>query len=56
MRPDLDGTEIMRILEVAPGPVVGTAYKFLLERRLDRGPVTPEVAEQELRAWWASQN
>ncbi|MGV8850742.1 MAG: CCA tRNA nucleotidyltransferase [Propionibacteriaceae bacterium] len=56
MRPDLDGTEIMRILEVAPGPVVGTAYKFLLERRLDRGPVTPEVAEQELRAWWARQN
>jgi poly(A) polymerase len=56
MRPDLDGTEIMRILEVAPGPVVGTAYKFLLERRLDRGPVPPEVAEQELRAWWATQN
>ncbi len=56
MRPDLDGTEIMRILEVGPGPVVGKAYKFLLERRLDRGPVTPEVAEEELRAWWATQS
>jgi poly(A) polymerase len=56
MRPDLDGTEIMRILEVGPGPVVGKAYKFLLERRLDRGPATPEVAEEELRAWWASQS
>ena len=56
MRPDLDGTEIMRILDVGPGPVVGKAYRFLLERRLDRGPATPEVAEQELRTWWASQS
>jgi poly(A) polymerase len=56
MRPDLDGTEIMRILEVGPGPVVGKAYRFLLERRLDRGPVTAEVAEQELRTWWATQS
>ncbi len=55
MRPDLDGTEIMRILEIGPSPVVGKAYKFLLERRLDRGPVPPEVAEEELRAWWATQ-
>lgn len=55
MRPDLNGNEIMAILGVGPGPAVGKAYKFLLERRLDRGPVEPEVAEQELREWWASQ-
>ena len=54
-RPDLDGNEIMRILDVGPGPVIGKAYKFLLERRLDRGPVPPEVAEAELREWWATQ-
>jgi poly(A) polymerase len=53
MRPDLDGTEIMRILGVGPGPVVGKAYRFLLERRLDRGPVQADVAESELRAWWS---
>lgn len=55
-RPDLDGTQIMRILDVGPGPVVGKAYKFLLERRLDRGPVAPDVAEEELRQWWAAQS
>lgn len=56
MRPDLDGTEIMRILGIGPSPVVGKAYKFLLDRRLDRGPVSAEDAEQELRTWWATQS
>lgn len=55
MRPDLDGNEIMRILDIGPGPVIGKAYKFLLERRLDRGPAAPDVAEAELRDWWAQQ-
>jgi poly(A) polymerase len=55
MRPDLDGTEIMRILGVGPGPVVGKAYRFLLERRLDRGPASAGVAESELRDWWAAE-
>jgi len=55
MRPDLDGTEIMRILGVGPGPVVGKAYRFLLERRLDRGPAPAAVAESELREWWAAE-
>ncbi len=54
-RPDLNGNEIMRILDVGPGPVIGRAYKFLLERRLDRGPASPDVAEAELREWWAQQ-
>jgi poly(A) polymerase len=54
-RPDLDGNEIMLILDVGPGPVIGKAYKFLLERRLDRGPVPADVAEAELREWWATQ-
>jgi poly(A) polymerase len=55
-RPDLDGNEIMRILDVGPSPVIGKAYKFLLERRLDRGPVPADVAEAELREWWATQS
>lgn len=53
VRPDLDGNQIMRILGVPPGREVGLAYKFLLDRRLDRGPVEPDVAEAELVRWWA---
>lgn len=53
IRPDLDGTEIMAILGIGPGREVGDAYRFLLERRLDEGPLGRERAEQELRQWWA---
>ena len=54
IRPDLDGEAIMRILSVPPGPVVGEAYRFLLEARLDEGPLGAEEAERRLREWWAS--
>lgn len=53
MRPDLDGNRIMTVLGIGPGPEVGKAYKFLLERRLDRGPVSAEIAEAELVTWYA---
>ncbi len=54
VRPDLDGEAIMRILDVPPGPVVGRAYRFLLELRLDEGPLPAEEAERRLVAWWAA--
>jgi poly(A) polymerase len=54
MRPDLDGEQIMVILGVRPGPVVGEAYRFLLELRLDEGPLGQEEAERRLRAWFES--
>jgi poly(A) polymerase len=54
IRPDLDGRAIMTILDIPPGPVVGEAYQFLLDLRLDRGPMTEEMATQALRAWWAA--
>ncbi|HEU5269152.1 MAG TPA: CCA tRNA nucleotidyltransferase [Jatrophihabitans sp.] len=54
IRPDLDGTEIMRILDIPPGPLVGKAYKHLLAVRMERGPLGPEAAEAELRDWWAA--
>ncbi|MFC7619796.1 CCA tRNA nucleotidyltransferase [Microlunatus sp. GCM10028923] len=54
IRPDLDGNQIMEILGIPPGRAVGEAYKFLLELRLDRGPLGPDGAEAELRAWWAA--
>ncbi|MCC6497554.1 MAG: CCA tRNA nucleotidyltransferase [Propionibacteriaceae bacterium] len=53
MRPDLDGKQIMELLGIGPGPVVGEAYRFLLERRIDDGPLGEELATAELRKWWA---
>ena len=55
VRPDLDGTQVMEILGIRPGPVVGRAYKHLLEWRLDEGPHEEDVACAELLRWWAEQ-
>jgi poly(A) polymerase len=51
IRPDLDGHEIMQLLGIKPGPLVGRAYNYLLELRLDRGPLGREQAIQELLRW-----
>lgn len=53
MRPDLDGQQIMQILGISPGPMVGKAYKFLLDMRLDEGAVGEEEATRRLKAWAA---
>ena len=52
IRPDLDGGQIMQILGIAPGPVVGEAYKFLLNVRLDEGSLPEEEAKARLVQWW----
>ncbi|MCB0948198.1 MAG: CCA tRNA nucleotidyltransferase, partial [Mycobacterium sp.] len=52
VRPDLDGNEIMRILGIPGGPLVGQAWNHLKELRLDRGPLSHEEAEAELLKWW----
>ena len=54
LRPDLDGTRIMEILGLAPGRAVGEAYRHMLELRMEHGPLDPERAEAELKAWWAA--
>ncbi|WP_236666956.1 MULTISPECIES: CCA tRNA nucleotidyltransferase [unclassified Nonomuraea] len=51
IRPELDGNEIQRVLGVGPGPVVGRAYKFLLELRLDKGMIGKEAATEALLEW-----
>jgi poly(A) polymerase len=56
IRPDLDGAQIMALLGIKPGPVVGEAYRFLLERRMTDGPLGPQRAKDELLAWWASRS
>jgi len=54
IRPDLDGNQIMALLGIRPGPVVGEAYRFLMELRLEHGPLGEERAREELLRWWAA--
>ena len=54
IRPDLDGNQIMEILGIGPGREVGEAYRFLLELRLDRGPMSEDDARAALLEWAAS--
>ncbi len=51
IRPELDGKQIMRILGIAPGPLVGKAWNYLLELRLSEGMIGQERATAELLAW-----
>lgn len=51
VRPDLNGEQIMQILQLRPGRDVGRAYSFLLELRLDEGPLGEEEATKRLKAW-----
>ncbi|HEU5473111.1 MAG TPA: CCA tRNA nucleotidyltransferase [Actinophytocola sp.] len=53
VRPDLDGNEIMRLLGIPPGPLVGQAWTHLKELRLDRGPLEHDEAVAELLRWAA---
>jgi poly(A) polymerase len=55
MRPDLDGNQVMQLLELRPGPAVGRALEFLLELRIEEGPLGEVEATRRLREWWASQ-
>ncbi|GAB2575009.1 CCA tRNA nucleotidyltransferase [Streptomyces capparidis] len=55
IRPDLNGNEIMELLGVRPGPVVGRAYQHLMELRLEKGPLGREAAVAALKEWWAEQ-
>jgi poly(A) polymerase len=51
IRPPLDGRQVMAFLGLEPGPVVGEALDFLLEVRLDEGPISDADAYERLRAW-----
>ncbi|MCL2092119.1 MAG: CCA tRNA nucleotidyltransferase [Micrococcales bacterium] len=56
IRPDLDGRAIMTVLGIGPGPLVGEAYRFLLDLRMERGPLGEAAATQALQAWWAARS
>jgi poly(A) polymerase len=56
IRPDLDGNAVMDRLGLQPGRDVGEALSFLLELRLEEGPLGPEEAGRRLEAWWAGRS
>jgi poly(A) polymerase len=53
IRPPIDGNQVMGHLGIPPGPLVGEALNYLLEARMDRGPMTEEEAYELLGAWAA---
>lgn len=55
IRPDLDGAQVMTLLNVKPSATVGRALDFLLELRLENGPLGEARATEELMKWWADQ-
>jgi poly(A) polymerase len=56
IRPDLDGNQVMAHLGLEPGRAVGEALEFLLELRLDEGPLDEAEAYRRLDGWWAARS
>ncbi|HKJ55195.1 MAG TPA: CCA tRNA nucleotidyltransferase [Nitriliruptoraceae bacterium] len=54
MRPPIDGNQVMAHTGMAPGPLVGQAWEWLLELRLEAGPVAEPDAYRALDVWWAA--
>jgi len=52
MRPDLNGDQIMETLGIGPSRAVGEAYRYLLDRRIEDGPLGEDAAREALLAWW----
>ncbi len=52
IRPELDGRQVMQLLGIPPGPLVGEALGFLLDVRLDEGLIGDEAIRARLRAWF----
>ncbi len=54
LRPPIDGNEVMKYLDLSPGPMIGQAMKLLTEHRIEHGPYDAEEAYKLLDEWWAS--
>ncbi len=52
IRPDLDGAQVMQLLQIKPSADVGKALDFLMELRMEHGPLGEERATEELIQWW----
>ncbi len=55
-RPELDGAEIMELLGIGPGRVVGEARAMLLEHARAHGAPDHDEAVALLRSWWAARS
>lgn len=53
LRPEIDGQQVMELLGVPAGPIVGAALEFLMDIRLEEGLLGEELVVQRLREWWA---
>ena len=51
LRAPLDGNEVMQLIELAPGPLVGEIMRMLLDRRIDDGPYERDEAVAMVYAW-----
>jgi len=51
LRPPLDGNEVMERLDIPPAPLVGEALEYLLEQRIERGPISKDEAYRLLDEW-----
>ena len=54
LRPEIDGQRVMELLDVPAGPIVGAALEFLMDIRLEEGPIGEEAATARLREWWTA--
>jgi len=52
IRPDLDGEQVMQLLNLKPSRDVGAAMDFLMELRLEQGQIGEEKATEALLNWW----
>jgi poly(A) polymerase len=55
IRPPLDGRQVMEYLGIGPSAIVGKALAFLLEERLEDGPMSEDDARERLGAWARAQ-
>ncbi len=51
LRAPLDGNEVMELIELSPGPLVGEIMRLLLDRRIDDGPYDRDEAVDLVYAW-----
>ncbi len=56
LRPPLDGGEVMERLGIPPGRLVGRALEYLMELRIEQGPMGKDEAYRLLDAWAAEQD
>ncbi len=52
LRPELDGQQVMELLSVPAGPIVGAALEFLMDIRLEEGLIGDDAIRARLATWW----